>query len=99
MTKRVKGARTIYRKFRGVSDKTIIAAIANHQTVLKQLIGAVTEMEGRLAAVEEFVKMLIEANPPSEMAGDTAPGIVLTDAGKDIVLTDTPIDVTPTVIT
>jgi hypothetical protein len=91
MTKRVKGARTIYRKFRGVSDKTIIAAMSNHQQVLQQLIGAYTEQDNRLKAVEEFVKMLIEANPPPDAARD---GIVLTDAGADIVLTDnTPSDV------
>jgi len=95
MTKRVKGARTIYRKFRGVSDKTIIAAMTNHQMVLKQLIGAVTEMEGRLVAVEEFVKMLIDANPPA----DIPDGVLLTDAGGIVLTDNTPSDVAPTVIT
>lgn len=59
-----------FRKVRGVSDKKLIGAIVHIQGVLQQVAGALTELENRLAAVEEFVRMLGAAgtNPSPDEA-------------------------------
>ncbi len=67
MTKRVR-PRGAYRKFRGVPDKVLIQALEQHQAAVQFLLGARNETEGRLEALETFVRDVLKVTAPE--AGD-----------------------------